>query len=145
MPCLFHVSSAANRESILAHGLDWTRMGVARGLAGSTAAEEEGVFLCRDQFEARFFVDMNNTGGPVDVWAVTGVRGTGRQVSGPPPYCRMLVTCRPRQEPVGAPTHRGGQPHARGNSGDRPPGLHREDPGGIAAELSRLAAAPHRW
>ena len=81
MPCLFHVSSAANRESILAHGLDWTRMGVARGLAGSTAAEEEGVFLCQDQFEARFFVDMNNTGDPVDVWAVTGVRGTGRQAS----------------------------------------------------------------
>jgi len=26
---LFHVSSAVNRESILAHGLDWTRMGSA--------------------------------------------------------------------------------------------------------------------
>ncbi len=70
---MFHVSSAANRESILAHGLDWTRMGTARGIAGSTAPEETGVFLCRDEFEARFFIDMNNTGGPVDVWTVTGV------------------------------------------------------------------------
>ena len=32
-----------------------------------------------------------------------------------------------------------------GTSGDRPPGLRREDPGRIAAELSRLAAGPHRW
>jgi len=31
------------------------------------------VFLCRDEFEAEWFVDMNNTGGPVDVWAVEGV------------------------------------------------------------------------
>jgi hypothetical protein len=31
------------------------------------------VFLCRDEFEAHFFVDMNNTGGPVDVWEVTGI------------------------------------------------------------------------
>ena len=69
---LFHVSSAANRESILAHGLDWTRMR-ARGIAGSAKPEASGVFLCRDEFEASFFVRMNNTGGPVDVWAVTGV------------------------------------------------------------------------
>jgi hypothetical protein len=48
MPRLFHVSSAANRKSILAHGLDWTRMGAARGIAGSTTPEQEGVFLCRD-------------------------------------------------------------------------------------------------
>ena|SRR6516165_606939 len=99
MPCLFHVSSAANRESILAHGLDWTRMGVARGLAGSTAAEEEGVFLCRDQFEARFFVDMNNTGDPVDVWAVTGVRGTGRQASKRP--AAILQNARHLPPPAG--------------------------------------------
>jgi len=46
---LFHVSSAANRKSILAHGLDWTRMGAARGIAGSTTPEQEGVFLCRDE------------------------------------------------------------------------------------------------
>ncbi len=70
---LFHVSSAANRGSILAHGLDWARMGAAPGIAGSRAPEAEGIFLCLDEFEAGMFVRMNNTGGPVDVWAVTGV------------------------------------------------------------------------
>jgi hypothetical protein len=73
MTRLFHVTSALNRESILAHGLDWTRMGAAPGIAGSPVPEEEGVFLCRDEFEAGFFVRINNTGGPVDVWAVTGI------------------------------------------------------------------------
>lgn len=73
MAHLFHVTSALNRESIQAHGLDWARMGVARGIAGSSVPEEEGVFLCRDESEADFFVRMNNTGGPVDVWAVTGI------------------------------------------------------------------------
>jgi hypothetical protein len=70
---LFHVSSAANRESILAYGLDWTRMGAAPGIAGGAVPEEEGVFLCRDEFEAGFFVQMNNTDGPVDVWAVADI------------------------------------------------------------------------
>jgi hypothetical protein len=73
MPRLLHVSSVLNRESILAHGLDWTRMGAAPGIAGSRMPEEEGVFLCRDEFEVAWFVRMNNTGGPIDVWAVTGI------------------------------------------------------------------------
>jgi hypothetical protein len=73
MTHLFHVTSALNRESILAHGLDWTRMGAAPGIAGSSLPEEAGVFLCRDEFEAGFFVRINNTGGPVDVWSVTGI------------------------------------------------------------------------
>lgn len=73
MACLFHVSSAANRDSIVAYGLDWARMGAAPGIAGSSAPEVDGVFLCADEFEAGFFVRMNNTGGPVDVWAVTGI------------------------------------------------------------------------
>jgi hypothetical protein len=73
MTDLFHVTSALNRESILAHGLDWTRMGAASGIAGSSAPEEAGVFLCRDEFEAGFFVRMNNTGGPIDVWSVSGI------------------------------------------------------------------------
>ena len=72
MSRLFHVSSVANRDSILAHGLDWTRMGAAHGIAGSTAPEAEGVFLC-DEFEVQFFTGINNTGGPVDVWVVTGI------------------------------------------------------------------------
>jgi hypothetical protein len=73
MSRFFHVTSALNRESILAHGLDWTRMGAAPGIAGSHEPEEDGVFLSGSEFDARWFVAMNNTGGPVDVWAVDGI------------------------------------------------------------------------
>jgi hypothetical protein len=31
---------------------------------GAALPDEAGVFLCRDEFEAGFFVRMNNTGGP---------------------------------------------------------------------------------
>ena|SRR5579871_5671526 len=72
MSLLFHVSPAANRASILAHGLDWTRMGAARGIAGSSVPEEEGVFLCRDEFEAGFFRRFD-AAGSADLWAVTGI------------------------------------------------------------------------
>lgn len=48
-------------------------MGAARGIAGSHEPEEDGVFLGLNEFEAHWFVRMNNTGGPVDVWAVDGV------------------------------------------------------------------------
>jgi hypothetical protein len=33
--------------------------------------EADGVFLCQE-FHVGFFVRMNITGGPVDVWAVSG-------------------------------------------------------------------------
>jgi hypothetical protein len=72
MQPLYHVSSTANRESIAANGLDWTRMGAAPGIAGSAEPEVAGVFLC-DEDEVGFFQHINNTGGPVDVWAVTGI------------------------------------------------------------------------
>ena len=96
MPPLFHVSSAANRESIRSHGLDWTRMGAARGIAGSLTPEENGVFLCRDEFEARFFTDLNNTGGPVDVWVVTGVADSGL-VTGGSGFCYFPAPISPAQ------------------------------------------------
>lgn len=48
-------------------------MGFAAGIAGSQVPEEEGCFLARDQYECRWFVRMNNTGGPVDVWQVEGI------------------------------------------------------------------------
>jgi hypothetical protein len=70
---LYHVTSVLNRDSIAAHGLDWTRMGAAPGIAGSRTPEEAGCFLCLDEFEASFFLRINNTGGPVDVWAIEGV------------------------------------------------------------------------
>jgi hypothetical protein len=49
-------------------------MAAARGIAGSTRPERDGVFLCRDESEAAWFVRMNNTGGPVDVWEVVGIQ-----------------------------------------------------------------------
>ncbi len=48
-------------------------MGDARGIAGATRPEVQGVFLCVDVSEAQWFIQMNNTGGPVDVWEVTGI------------------------------------------------------------------------
>ncbi len=110
MARLFHVSSVANRESILAHGLDWTRMGAARGIAGSTTAEQEGVFLCRDEFEAGFIVRMNNTGGPVDVWMVTGIEADELVDGGsgfcyfpsPIPPVQVTLADWPQDEPVTA-------------------------------------------
>jgi hypothetical protein len=71
---MFHVTSSKNRESILANGLDWRLMGASCGIAGSTVPEKEGCFLCRNEGEADWFVRViNNTAGPVDVWAVFGV------------------------------------------------------------------------
>jgi hypothetical protein len=108
MTRLFHVSSAANRDSILAHGLDWTRMGAARGIAGSTGPEVAGVYLCRDEFELGFFVRMNNTGGPVDVWAVTGI-GEEQLIEGGSGFCyfpapvprgQVALADLPAQEPA---------------------------------------------
>lgn len=49
-------------------------MGAAPGIAGSRRAEVEGVFVCRGEEEADFFLRMiNNTGGPVDLWSVDGI------------------------------------------------------------------------
>ena len=69
----WHVTSSLNRASILRFGLDWDRMQAARGIAGSTAPEQHGCFLCLHEGEVEWFVGMNNTGGPVDVWEVRGV------------------------------------------------------------------------
>ena len=69
----YHVTSSLNRASIAEHGLDWERMGAACGIAGSPTPEVAGVYLCRDEAEAGWFVRMNNTGGPIDVWIVEGI------------------------------------------------------------------------
>lgn len=69
----FHVSSSLNRASIRQYGLDWDHMRASRGIAGSTAPEVAGVYLCQSEHEADWFVRMNNTGGPVDVWSVEGI------------------------------------------------------------------------
>ena len=69
----FHVSSSLNRGSIGEFGLDWTRMSAAPGIAGSAVPEAEGCFLAEDEWEADWFVRMNNTGGPVDLWRVDDI------------------------------------------------------------------------
>lgn len=51
-------------------------MAVAPGVAGSTEPELEGVFLATNQFEVDFFLEMNNTGGPVDLWEVAGIESS---------------------------------------------------------------------
>lgn len=71
---MFHVTSTLNRESIIEHGLDWRWMSLAPGIAGSEQPEQEGCFLTESEDEANWFVRMNNTGGPVDVWQVQGVQ-----------------------------------------------------------------------
>lgn len=48
-------------------------MGASPGIAGSLTAEVAGNYLCLDESEADWFVRLNNTGGPVDVWSVDGV------------------------------------------------------------------------
>jgi hypothetical protein len=69
----FHVSPTTNRESILAHGLDWTKMhparrGIACGWVGQP--EEAGIYLTNPEIEdARFFVTMGG-GRDIDVWQV---------------------------------------------------------------------------
>lgn len=72
MSVRYHVTSVLNRDSIRTHGLDWRRMGAAPGIAGSRRAEQEGCFL-GEAYDADYFVNMNNTGGSVDVWGVVGV------------------------------------------------------------------------
>ncbi len=47
-------------------------MGAAPGIAGSRHPEVEGNFVCREE-EAEFFFQINNTGGPVDLWSVDGI------------------------------------------------------------------------
>jgi hypothetical protein len=70
---LFHVTETANRESIQRHGLDWRRMGTTRGIAGSEVPECEGIFLARDEWETRWFIEMARSRGvkEIDVWEVS--------------------------------------------------------------------------
>jgi hypothetical protein len=82
---VFHVTSVRNRESIELNGLDWRLMGAAPGIAGSPRPEQEGCFLAPDGWTADYFVEMNNTGGPVDVWAVEGIDAS-RMLESPEGY-----------------------------------------------------------
>jgi hypothetical protein len=72
---LFHVSSVLNRQSIDTHGLDWTKMGSAPGIAGSRTPEVEGCFVAQDEYEVEFFRGFD-TNDLVDVWLVEGIHWT---------------------------------------------------------------------
>lgn len=108
----FHVTSSRNRESIGLVGLDWERMAASPGIAGSLVPEVAGVFLCQDQFEVAWFVRMNNTGGPVEVWSVQGVdyqslidNGSGyHYVSNPIPPDRLTLIHRDLKKIWAAPS-----------------------------------------
>jgi hypothetical protein len=43
------------------------------GIAGSVEPEKAGVFLAPDLDLVEYFISLNGTGGPVDVWEVSGV------------------------------------------------------------------------
>ncbi len=86
MRFLYHVTSSLNRESIIERGLDWPWTSLAPGIAGSRRPEQQGCFLAEHEQEADWFVQMNNTGGPVDVWEVQGAEAAALMES-PEGYC----------------------------------------------------------
>jgi hypothetical protein len=65
---MFHASPVRNRASIAQHGLDWRRM-TGTGIAGSTAPEWPGVFVCSDLWSARWFATMRGQ-AVSDIWRV---------------------------------------------------------------------------
>jgi hypothetical protein len=91
----FHMSSSRNRESIRRFGLDWTRMGEASGIAGSSRPEVQGCFLMAEE-EIDWFLTINNTGGTVDLWRVDGV-DEGRMVESPNGYWYLPERVPPSQ------------------------------------------------
>jgi hypothetical protein len=64
---LFHVSPAVNRVSILSHGLDVSRMGLATGIAGSLEPEKEGVHLVERLDLALWYASFPQHAA-VDIW-----------------------------------------------------------------------------
>lgn len=116
---LIHITAAVNRESILRHGLDRHRMGLARGIAGSGGPEMEAVFLCSPE-SIDFYAGMSLV--PSDVWEVrvdglwieTAPDGwwiTGEPISAD--RLRLLQANRPARSGEGGPTPDGDQGRAR--------------------------------
>lgn len=104
---IYHVSPTLNQPSIRTYGLDWRRMGVDQGIAGSPVAEATAVFLTSDP---EFFVRMgHDRGRSVDVWGVT-LRGrwTHEERGGwsmffdpiEPDRLRLVRSIEPREAPV---------------------------------------------
>jgi len=63
-----HATATANRESIRRHGLDWNRMGLAPGIAGSTTPELPAIFVCQDLEDVSFMLHMARV--PTDIWSI---------------------------------------------------------------------------
>jgi hypothetical protein len=83
---VFHVTSTRNRESIRQHGLDWTRMLNAPGIAGSDGPEGACVFLAEDIDLAEWFVSMSRSNHTsVDIWEVTLPDDVDVSGDAPPP------------------------------------------------------------
>src|SRR5450759_365081 len=72
MTHLFHVTSTLNRETILAHGLDWTRMG-RPGVSPEPGARGSGRVLVPGRIRGRLLRADEQHRRPVDVWSVTGI------------------------------------------------------------------------
>lgn len=84
---VFHVSPKSNRESIRRHGLDWTRMGDAPGLASNELVPERpAIFVCRDISEAHWFARFAKGRFSVDIWCI---RLDGLVLEG----ARMVSSC----------------------------------------------------
>jgi hypothetical protein len=88
---LYHVSAAANRSSIVRYGLDWRRMSIASGVAGSKTPELAADFLGESVHDIGFFARMAKQ--PSDAWAV---RADGLWVENGPSGWLM------RGRPIGA-------------------------------------------
>src|ERR1039457_3039886 len=72
MTHLFHVTSTLNRETILAHGLDWTRMG-RPGVSPEPGARGSGRVLVPGRIRGRLLRADEQHRRPVDAWSVTGI------------------------------------------------------------------------
>ena len=89
----FHVTPAANRDSIRRHSLDW-RLG-GGGLARSREPEEPGVFLARGEHEADFFIRMGEGCFPaLDLWEITLDHDASGNVVGSEVFFRELTFTR---------------------------------------------------
>jgi hypothetical protein len=65
----FHTTATANRDSILDHGLDVTRMGRPTGIAGSPTPEQDGVQLVTHLDEAWWYATFPSH-TEIDIWGV---------------------------------------------------------------------------
>ncbi|WP_186525949.1 hypothetical protein [Leekyejoonella antrihumi] len=54
------------------------------------------MFVCQDESDVDFFARMNNTGGPIDVWEITGIEESQLLTSGSG-FCYLPDTIGPER------------------------------------------------